>query len=396
MMNHLGRLLLSAFLAALFAAPTVRTAGENDYWMYVGTYTKGASKGIYAFRFQPSTGQAVPAGLAAEAINPSFLVVHPNGRFLYAANEVSNYDGKNGYVSAFSIDFKTGQLTFLNKVSSGGSDPCHITIDKSGKWLMVANYTSGSVSVLQIESDGKLGKTTARVQHSTSSRLPVQWPGAGPNPQRQEGPHAHSVNLSPDNRFLFVSDLGLDMVMVYRFDPDAGTLKLNDPPSPILKPGTGPRHLAFHPNGRWVYLINELNSTVTALTFDPGRGMLNPFEIVSTLPPDFAGFNTTAEIAVSPDGRFVYGSNRGHNSIAFFAVTGNEGMLEYHGWFSTAGKTPRHFALDPSGNYLFAANQDSDDVVMFRIDRKTGELAYTETVLRVPMPVCVAFSPEKP
>jgi 6-phosphogluconolactonase len=369
------KLVLTALLAFFIAAPALRTAEVDGYLVYVGTYTRNASKGIYAYRFQPSTGKTVPIGLVAEAVNPSFLVVHPNRHFLYAANEVSD-----GYVSAFSIDPKTGLLKFLNKVSSGGADPCHVTIDRSGKWLMAANYSSGSVSVLQLQEDGTLGKMAAVVQHS----------GSGVNPQRQEGPHAHSVNLSPDNRFLLVSDLGLDKLMIYRFHSNAGTLKPNDPPFAQLKPGSGPRHLSFHPNGRFLYGINELNNTIAAFVFDSVRGSLSQMEAESTLPKGFSGSSTTAEIAVDNAGSFLYGSNRGHDSIAVYAI-GNEGKLGPAGHFSTGGKAPRHFALDPTGKYLFAANQDSDTVVLFRVDRKTGALALTGTTLQVPTPVCVVF-----
>jgi 6-phosphogluconolactonase len=355
----------------------------DEYWMYVGTYTRVSSKGIYAFRFQPSTGRVFPIRLAAETVNPSFLAAHPNHRFLYAVSEVSNYEGKNGYVSALSIDLKTGHLTLLNKVSTGGSDPCHLAVDKSGEWLVVANYSSGSVSVLPIEADGKLGRVSAFMQHS----------GSSVDPRRQAGPHAHSVTLSPDNRFLLVSDLGLDKTMAYRFDAAHGTLQPNDPLFIRSSPGSGPRHLAFDPAGRFVYQINELNSTLTSFAYDPDHGILKELRTVSTLPAEFSGFSTTAEVAIHPGGKFVYGSNRGHDSITVFAV-GDMGIVKPVGFASTHGKTPRHFAVDPTGNYLVAANQDSDNLVLFKIS-KTGMLAPTGTVLQVPMPVCVVFVPKK-
>jgi 6-phosphogluconolactonase len=358
-------------------------AGAREYIVYVGTYTREASRGIYAYRFQPSTGKATPIGLVAETVNPSFLAVDPERRFLYAANEISNYEGENGSVSAFSIDIKTGRLTFLDKVSSGGSDPCHVAIDRSGTWLIAANYGSGSVAVFPIGQDGTLGKAAARIQHS----------GSGKDPRRQEGPHAHSVLPSPDNRFLLVSDLGLDRILVYRLDVARGSLEANDPPFAGLQPGAGPRHLSFHPNGRFVYQINELNSTITAFAYDPGRGSLQGMETISTLPRGYAGTSSAAEITVHPNGRFVYGSNRGHDSIALFAVKGNQGTLEPLGYVSTKGRTPRQFAIDPTGNYLFVANQDSDEVVLFRINRRNGTLAPTGAVLKVPMPVCVVFVP---
>jgi 6-phosphogluconolactonase len=355
---------------------TILTSEIDESLVYVGTYTKAASKGIYAFRFQPATGQMTPLGLAAETVNPSFLVVHPNKRFLYAVNEI-----ENGRISAFSINEKTGMLKLLNTSSSGGSNPCHIAIDSSGKWLMAANYSSGSVSVLPIDENGRLGKASAVIQHS----------GSGKDPYRQEGPHAHSVNLSPDNRYLLVPDLGLDKVMIYRLNVEKGTLEASDPASIKLVPGAGPRHLSFHPNGQFAYLINELNSTLAVFAFDADRGRLKEIEMISTLPVEFRGINITAEIAVHPNSGFVYGSNRGHDSIVAFAMRGDKGILEPVEYVSTQGKTPRHFAIDPAGLYLFAANQDSNTVVIFRIDPATGKLTPSGTILSVPMPVCVVF-----
>jgi 6-phosphogluconolactonase len=376
------KLLRAALAAALFLVPALR-AEKDEYLLYVGTYTRGTSKGIYAYRFRPSKGRAATIGLAAETENPSFLAVHPNQRYLYAVNEVADFEGGNGSVSAFSIDRKSGRLTFLNKASSRGGDPCHVTIDRSGKWLIAANYGSGSVAVLPIEKDGELGPAVSLMRHS----------GSGKDPRRQEGPHAHSVNLSPDHRILLVSDLGLDKVMIYRWDAATGRLETNRPPFAKLSPGSGPRHLAFHPTGRWVYQINELNSTITAFAYDAESGSLQDKGTVSTLPRGFTGINSTAEVQVHPNGRFVYGSNRGHDSIAVFAIQGDQGMLEPVQYVSTRGKTPRQFAIDPTGNYLLVANQDSDEVVLFRVNRENGTLAPTGTVLRAPMPVCVVFVP---
>lgn len=382
-MNAKKMLLLIAMVAVLSTAPTARTAETDGYLVYTGTYTGGASKGIYAFRFQPSTGKTVSIGLAAESANPSFLAVHPDRRTLYAVNESLVSDGGDGSISAFAIDGKTGRLTFLNKVSSGGRDPCHLTIDQYGRWLLAANYSSGSVSVFPIKDDGRLGAASAFVQHS----------GSGKDPRRQEGPHAHSVNLSPDGRFLLVSDLGLDKILIYRFDSAKGFLAANDPPFVKLSAGSGPRHISFHPNGRFVYQINELSSTLTAFAYDADGGSLREVETISTLPQGFSGNSTTAEVAVHPDGKFVYGSNRGHDSIAVFAVKGDKCILEPVEYVATRGKTPRHFAIDPTGNYLFAANQNSGEIVVFRIDRATGKLTAAEVVLKVPSPVCVVFVP---
>ncbi len=374
-------LLLASLAAALCAAPALRTAETDSYLMYVGTYTGGASKGIYAYRFRPSTGIIDDLGLAAEAANPSFLAVNTGRQCLYAVNEVSNFDGNSGSVSAFSIDLKTGRLKFLRKVSSKGSDPCHLAIDKYGKWLIASNYGSGNVSVFQIREDGGLGNASAVVQHS----------GSGKDPRRQAGPHAHSATFSPDNRFVLVSDLGMDKVMIYRFNGVNGTLTANDPAFAKLTPGAGPRHLSFHPNGRYVYVINELVSTLTAFAYDEDHGSLRELETISTLPMGFTGNNTTAEVEAHPDGDFVYGSNQGHDSIAVFAIKGEKGILEPVEYVSTQGKTPRQFAIDPTGDYLFAANQDSGEIVVFHIDRTTGTLSPTGKTLKVPNPVCIVF-----
>jgi 6-phosphogluconolactonase len=383
-MNAKRLLLLGVIAAILLIAPEIQTAATGDYLMYVGTYTAKESKGIYAYRFHPQNGETTSLGLVAESINPSFLAVSPDHLYLYAVNEFSNFEGKNGGISSFAINPRTGALTFMNKVSSGGNDPCHLTIDQFGKWLFVANYSSGSVAVFPITVDGRLSKASTLIQHS----------GSGKDPQRQAGPHAHSVTLSPDSRFLLVTDLGLDKVMIYRFDIVKGTLKANDPPFIKLNPGSGPRHLSFHPNGRFVYGINELSSTLTAFAFDSDRGSLREIETISTLPRDFSGENITAEIEVHPDGKFIYGSNRGHDSIAVFAIKADKSIVEPVEYVSTQGKTPRHFAIDPTGNYLLVANQNSGEIVVFQIDRATGKLIATGAVLKVPNPVCIVFVPQ--
>jgi 6-phosphogluconolactonase len=382
-LNFKKRLLLIVPAAALFGVTALRTADPDWCLMYVGTYTGGESKGIYAYRFQPSSGKTISIGLVAATVNPSFFAVHPNNRFLYAVNETAGFEGKDGSISAFSINPKNGMLTFLNKVSSMGKNPCHLTVDNSGEWLIAANYSSGSVSIFSLKEDGRLGSASMFMQHS----------GFGKDPRRQKGPHAHSVDLSPDSRFLLVSDLGLDKVMIYRFDSVKGTLAANNPPFAKVSPGAGPRHLSFHPNGRFVYQINELNSTLTAFAYDRERGSLREIETLSTLPQGFSGSNTAAEIKVHPDGTFIYGSNRGHDSIAVFAIKGEKSLVEPVGHVSTQGRTPRHFAIDPTGNYLFAANQDSGEIVVFRINRTTGMLAASGAVLKVPKPVCVVFVP---
>ncbi|MFA0783123.1 MAG: hypothetical protein YYHSYBAR_001514 [Candidatus Fervidibacter sacchari] len=348
--------------------------------VYVGTYTGRGSKGIYAFEFNLQTGEASQPRLVAETPNPSFLAIHPSLRFLYAVNEIWG-GNKEGTVSAFVIQ-PDGGLQFLNQQPSKGVGPCHLTVDKTGKFVLVANYGSGSVAVLPILPDGRLGEATCAIQHE----------GKSVNPQRQEGPHAHSVNLDPANKFAIVADLGIDKLLVYQFDAAKGTLKPNDPPFVATAPGAGPRHVAFHPNGKFVYAINELNSTVTAYRYDAVKGTLTEIQTVSTLPQGFTGTNTTAEVQVHPSGRFLYGSNRGHDSIAIFAIDG-EGKLTFVGHQPTQGKTPRNFGIDSTGTYLLAANQDSDNLVVFRIDPQTGKLEPTGLTLEIPMPVCVKFLP---
>ena len=352
--------------------------GQGDLIAYIGTYTRQNSKGIYAWRFQPSTGKLTSIGLAGETSNPSFLAVHPNQKFLYAVNE-----NGQGTVTAFSIDPATGNLTMLNQVSSHGNGPCHVALDKSGKWLFIANYGSGSIAAYPVGADGKLGEASATVQHKGSSVVP----------SRQRGPHAHSANLSPDGKFLLVTDLGLDQVLTYKLDPGKGSLDPGDPPFTKTAPGVGPRHLAFHPNGKFAYVCNEIVSTVTAFGYNAANGSLQELQSVSLLPKDVTvANNSAAEIAVHPNGRFLYASNRGHNSVAVFAIDAAKGTLTLIDNTSTEGKTPRNFAIDPTGGYLFAANQDAGGVVVFRIDQKTGKLSATGEKLDAPFPVCVVFA----
>jgi len=361
---------------------------KDSYFMYVGTYTKegSTSKGIYAYRYDPGSAKLTSIGLAAETINPSFLAVHPNHRFLYAVNEVGDYKGqKSGGVSAFAIDNVTGKLTLLNEVASGGADPCYITVDKTGKFVLVANYTGGSVSVFPVLKDGSLGEASAFVQHT----------GHGTDPKRQEAPHAHSIDLSPDNRFAIVDDLGLDETLVYKFDSAKGSLTLNDPPFAKADAGAGPRHLALNPNEKFAYVIHEMGSTVSVFDYDATGGVLHPVQTISTIPKGFAGLNEDAEIEVHPSGKFLYASNRGHDSIAVFAIDPNQGTLTLIEYVPTKGQSPRHFEIDPTGSLLFAENEKSDNVVIFRINQQSGRLTATGKVLDISQPVCVKFVPIK-
>jgi 6-phosphogluconolactonase len=355
--------------------------------VYIGTYTGAKSKGIYLSRFDPATGRLTSPELAAETPSPSFLAIHPGKRFLYAVGEATNLGGKPvGAVSTFNLDAKTGQLTLLNQESSGGAGPCHLAVDPTGKCLLVANYGSGSIAALPIRADGSLAVPSAVIQHQ----------GSSVNPQRQAGPHAHFIIPDPGNRFALTCDLGLDQVLVYRLDPGKGSLVANVPPFAAVKPGSGPRHLVFHPSGRFVFLINEMGSTVTAFAYDAKRGALKELQTISTLPEGFAGNSTCAEVQVHPFGKFVYGSNRGHDSIAVFGFDAARGKLTCLEHQPTQGKTPRHFALDPAGHWLLAENQDSDNIVVFRVDAKTGRLSPAGQTVSVGAPVCAVFVPQRP
>jgi 6-phosphogluconolactonase len=377
----------AVLLMALSAVPfTARLAGagkaSKEYLVYFGTYTGKGSKGIYACRFRPSSGKLTPVKLVAETANPSFLVADPTGHYLFAANELGDYQkSKSGSVSSFAINRHSGKLTALNTTSSRGADPCHLSVDKTSKHVLVANYTGGSVAVLPVGSDGRLGEASDFVQHL----------GSSVDPERQKEPHAHDVVLTPDNRFAVVADLGLDKLLVYRFDPEKGALTPNDPPSGSVKPGSGPRHFALHPNGRFAYVINEMGNTITAFDWDGDKGTFNELQTVNTLPKDFKGENSTAEIAVHPSGRYLYGSNRGHDSIAVYAVDPAKGNLTFVEDVPTLGKEPRNFALDPTGSYLFAANQNSNSVVVFRVNPKNGRLTPAGQQVAVVAPVCVTF-----
>jgi 6-phosphogluconolactonase len=382
----LGVLSVCVFVLAGAAGLTGQRLAADDLIMFVGTYTKAPSKGIYAYRFQPATGLITPlgtAGLVAETENPSFLAVHPSRRFLYAVNEVSKYEGVDaGSVSAFSINPYTGALTLLNRVSSRGGSPCHLELDRSGKWLFVANYGGGSVAAFPVQNDGKLGEASAFFQHT----------GSSVNKARQGGPHGHAVVVSPDNKFVLAADLGLDKILTYRIDAAKGGLVPADPPFSAIKPGSGPRHLAFRPDGKFAYVLSEMLSSVGAYTYDTSRGTLKELQTVSTLPAGVSVDNSGAEIAVHPTGKFLYTSNRGHDSIAIFDIDAGKGTLTPAGHVSTQGKTPRGFGIDPTGGFLVTGNQNSGTVVVFRIDQQTGVLTPTGTTLQVGSPVNVVFT----
>jgi 6-phosphogluconolactonase len=377
-------------LASLVLAPAAdRPAKNAEYILYIGTNTRTKSKGIYAYRFQPSTGNVSFIGLAAETPYPSWIAVHPSLKYLYAANEseLKAAPGQPSTISSFAIDRRTGALTFLNKASAGGQGPCHVSVDKTGKVLFAGNYRTGNVEAISILADGRLGQSTAHMQHTAP-------PEPAGTPPRKVTPRAHCVMTSPNNRFLLAADLGVDQVFVYRLDAAKGTLSPNDPPSAKVTPGAGPRHFTFHPNGRFVYVINEFASTVITFAFQASKGVLTEIQTVSALPQGFTGKSTGAEVEVDRSGKFLYGSNRGHDSIALFAIDSKKGTLTFVETVPSQGRTPRHFSLDPTGGYLFVANQDGQNVVLFRVDAKTGRLTPTGQVLMdSPEPTCVLFVP---
>jgi 6-phosphogluconolactonase len=382
---------LSILSLAFAASPYLARQQKKEepgisYMVYVGTYTVRDSKGIYAYRFQ--SGRLTPVGatgLVAETPNPSFLAADPSHRFLYAVNE-SVPGEKNGMVSAFSIDRKTGKLTFLNQVSSGGAGPCAVSLDQTGKYVLIANYDSGSVAAFPVLRGGRLGEASAFVQHS----------GHSINLERQEGPHAHDILASPDNRFVLTADLGLDQLLVYRFNATKGSLTANLPPAASVSAGSGPRHFVFDETGKFVYVVNEMHSTVTAFAYDAKQGKLDELQTVSALRKNTNPESTTAaEIALGASGRYLYTSNRGEDTITVFAIDPVKHTLKAVQHAPTLGKTPRGFGIDPTGSYLVAGNQDTDNMFVFRIHSKSGQLTATGKVVEVPSPVCVVFVPEE-
>ncbi|HST11002.1 MAG TPA: lactonase family protein [Terriglobales bacterium] len=387
MTNCRRRCLLWFLLFSLVTATAANDSPKGRYLLFVGTYTEKQSKGIYAYRFDAASSEVTPLGLAAETVNPSFLAIDPSHRFLYAVDEIQKYkDANSGAVSAFAIDDQkgdrqTGKLRLLNEVASRGADPCYIAFDKTGKYALVANYTGGSVAVFPVQADGRIGESSAFVQHT----------GSSVNRERQEGPHAHWIETTPDNRFAIAVDLGLDELRIYRFDARNGTLTPNNPPYAKLDPGAGPRHLTFHPNGKFAYVINEIQSSIATFAYDAKHGRLRTLKTVSTLPKDFSGSNDTAEIKVHPSGKFLFASNRGHDSIAVFSIDSKTGALTLEDHFPTQGKTPRNFEIDPTGKFLFVANQNTNNIAVFQINPDNGRLTATKQTIEVPAPVCLKF-----
>jgi len=357
---------------------------DQGMLVYVATDTHDKQAAIYIYRLDTSSGALQLVSRAGGVESPFFLAFHPNGRFLYTINAVQQPGGTwVGMASAFALDPQSGALILLNEQPVPGAFPCYIAVDRTGQCALVANYVSGCVAALPIRVDGTLGPASDHIQHQGSSI----------DPQRQEGPHAHCIVIDPTERYAFAADLGLDKILCYKLDPRRAKLTPNDVPWARVAPGSGPRHLAFHPSGRFAYVINELNSTMVAFAYDAAHGVLAEMQTIRTIPEEFTEVNYCADVHVAPSGKFVYGSNRGHDSIAIFRVAEDTGKLTYLGCEPTQGKWPRNFALDPSGNYLLAANQDGDNLVVLRIDPKTGKLSATGHAVQVPKPVCVKVLP---
>ncbi|MHA4807689.1 lactonase family protein [Flavitalea flava] len=351
----------------------------QKYYLFIGTYTNtsGHSKGIYVYQFNAATGDFKPVSTAVTE-NPSYLALSPGGKSVYAVNETG---GTNpGGVSAFSFDKTTGHLQFLNKQESGGDDPCYLSVDAGRKWLMVANYSGGSLSALPLRADGSIGALTQSIQHT----------GTGADKSRQEKPHVHSVTFTPDQRFLVAADLGLDKLSIYRFNPGATDHPLSalQDSSVVIKPASGPRHISFYPGKPWVYLMNEMSGVVDVFHYAKGKFTL--FQQISSHPAGYSGDIGSADIHVAPGGKYLYASNRGDaDNIVVYAVDSASGKLTVKGFQSTLGKGPRNFVIDPTGHWLLAANQRTDNVVIYRIDPQTGLLTPSGKQIQVPSPVCL-------
>jgi 6-phosphogluconolactonase len=376
-MKSLFSLLFSFFFLSVFA--------QQNYYMLVGTYTSGSSKGIYVFDFNTANADNQSVSFV-ESSNPSYLEISPNGKYVYAVNEDADSLDNGGKLSAFSFDAGKGVLSFLNQQPSHGNHPCYVTVDKTGKWVIAGNYSSGTITVLPVLKGGALDMPATTLQHY----------GQSVNTERQNNPHVHATVLSPDNKFLFVPDLGIDKLMTYHFDNRHGKLSETSPPFIMTKAGSGPRHFIFHSNKKWAYLAEELTGSVSAYRYLAKTGQLELIQNISSLPPEYMGPAGSADILVSPDGNFLYVSNRGEsNSIAIFAVNKSSGYLTLVGHQSTLGKTPRHFNFDPGGNFLLVANQNSDNIVIFKINKNTGMLTDTGKRIAVGKPVCIKWIKKK-
>lgn len=374
-------LLLSVLCLATIVSLAIAQEGAGKQRVYLGTYTGAKSKGIYLCEFDAETGKLSEPKLVAETVNPTFLALHPDGKHLYAVNEVAKFMGKDaGGITAYSIDEKTGGLTQLNQQHSGGPGPCHLVVDREGKCVLAANYGGGSCCAVVLKADGSLGDVTSFFQHEAK---PV--PAGG----KVRPPRGHSINVSPDNKLAFCADLGRDEVVIYNLDATAGKLTVHEPAGKTPA-GAGPRHFAFHPNGKYAYAINESARTMTAFAFDPAKGTLTELQTISTVPEGFEK-GSTAEVVVHPSGKFVYGSNRGHDSIAVFHCDPATGKLAAAGHQGEGIKTPRNFNIDLTGKWLLVGSQSGDNVAVFKIDQTSGALTPTGNKIEIAAPVCIKF-----
>jgi 6-phosphogluconolactonase len=360
---------------------------SNSHTLYIGVYTRweahcdGHGQGIYVYQFDPATGKLRHQSTLSGVVNPSFLTIEPQGKTLYAVNELTRVEERSGTLSAFAIDPATGDLAFLNNQRTDGLAPAYVSIDPTGQYAFVANYASGTIAVLPVQPNGELRPASDVQQHH----------GSGPDP-RQDGPHAHSILPDPSGRFILSADLGTDQILLYGFDASRGRLLPHDPAAYAVAPGSGPRHLAFHPRCQVLYAITECSSQIYVLDYDANKGALAPRQTLTTVPEGYDGFSAGADIHLSSDGKFLYASIRGQNTIAVYAVDDATGELTFVASASTQGETPRNFAIDPTGRYLLAANQDSDSVVVFRIDQESGTLTPTGESYSIPSPVCLRFA----
>jgi 6-phosphogluconolactonase len=369
---------MKSLIVSFFASFLLLSPADKESYLITGTYTGGKSEGVYVYKFNSNDGSFKEVS-HVKTSNPSFVAVSPNQKFVYAVHEDAGNNGKGGEISAFSFNKKSGVLTYINEKSTEGDHPCYVTVDKTGKWVIAGNYTGGSLSVLPVQEDGSLGNAVITIQHT----------GSGPNKERQDKPHVHCTVLSKDNRFLFVPDLGIDKVMIYAFDAKTGKLTPAKQPFAQSRPGSGPRHFTFHPNNKYAYLIEELSGTVEAFQYN--NGSLKNIQRISTMPAGDTSFAGSADIHVSPDGKFLYASNRNtSNTIAIFKIS-QDGKLTLISHQSTLGNTPRNFNFDPSGNFLLVANQNSDQVVIFKRDKTTGLLTDTGKRIDVGKPVCLKW-----
>ena len=368
----------SLYLAAVLAVAGGHGSQAADMFVYFGTHRAATNAGFSLARFNPDTGELSKPEFLLPALAPAFFEIHPDGRYLYTCNATSA-----GEVSAYEIEPHTGALTWLNSCPSGGGEPSYLSLDQTARYGLVANYDGGNLAVFALKADGSLGGRTAFAQHT----------GSSVDPRRQTRAYAHSILAAPDNRFVLGADLGVDKIYVYRFNSQDGSLKANDPACVRIAMGSGPRHLKFHPNGRWVYVLNEISSTVVGFNWNAETGTLGEFQTASTLPADYFGVNTAAEISVHPNGKFLYASNRGHDSLAVFAIDPQSGWLKLVEHISCGGKLPRNFTFDPTGKWILCCNHGSDNAVVFRVDGTTGRLTQNGPAVPVPYPFCARFLP---